>query len=202
MKNETIISPADLDTSHLRQDPELEERAKRLGMGSTALKNVYPYFGGQYQVRLYVGRSQVCLAHGGLVPCIRFADCALHYFWPYRRKPNRPIIETDLNLGAAHAVREVKSTDWLREHFECIEQIMVSRKLLDPAKKRTGRARPTRAELLGEWDKFRALMVASKEYAIEANARAYEDSIDQFSEFGDKLVQSMDRQFFQKGDAQ
>lgn len=192
-----LLPPSKLDTITFYDDIELDGRASRL-VGSTdiPLKNVYTYFRGMFQVRMYLGDTQTCIACGTATKCLRMADCALLYFWPYRIKPNRHIVETDLNLGLAAASRELAHNVVVRDHLCAVEQAMIARRSLDPSRKRKPRERVSRGELFKAWAEYKACLESVKLTVIEKKLGAYEDAIVEQIGSGQSLVNSLDRQIF------
>lgn len=73
-------------------------------------KNCYIGFGSIWQVKLFLGKQQRLLGYShNKFRAIRFADMALVYFLPYRKQRNRPMFDTDLNLGMDSAKRDLDS---------------------------------------------------------------------------------------------
>lgn len=196
-ENQIVVSPLHLDDVTLFDDPALDERANRLTADtSIKLSNVYVYFRGLFQVRVYLGNEQICLACGSVQKCIRFADCALLYFWPYRKKPDRHIVETDLNLGLSHAERELKNTAIVLNYLRDVESILIGRRTIDPSQKRKQRARATRGEMFHAWGEMKTVLESIRLTAVEKSLGAYESAITAHIESGENLVKSIDRQIF------
>lgn len=193
---DVLMVPLKLDELQFVADPELEQRATKLIASQTRIKNVYTYFRGMFQARLYLGNAQVCIACGGPAKCLRMADCALLYFWPYRQKPNRHIVETDLNLGLAAAQRELRENFAIKAHMEYVEQAMIARRALDPANKRKARERVGRGELFAAWGEFKACLESVKLTAVERQLGAYEFAINEVIGTSQNLVSGIDRQIF------
>lgn len=192
--NDHNLSALNLDKVTLVCDPDLEERANKLIGGKTKLRNVYTYFRGLFQARLFLGDTQVCIASGSPAKCVRVADAAIYYFWPYRRKPDRHIVETDVNLGLEAARRELRETPAVAEHMQYVEQEMIRCGALDPESKRGPAPRADRTDLMLAWGKLRTVLESVGLTAVEKNQRAYEDAIKQFIAQGGALTNSIDRQ--------
>lgn len=195
MQDDSIV-PLKLDSIQFIDDPVLTDRANKLTGSQIRLRNVYGYFRGTFQTRMYLGNAQVCIACGSPQKCLRMADCALLYFWPYRIKPNRHIVETDLNLGIAAAQLELDGNAVVREHLQMVEQVMIARRAIDPANKRKSRQRVGRGELFKAWAEFKSCLESAKLTVIERKLGAYEDAIVEQIGSGQSLVNSLDRQIF------
>lgn len=190
------ISPLKLDDITFETTGHVEERISRLMSSKDAIRNVYTYFGGVFQARLYIGDRQVTVAHGMPQKCIRMADCALYYFWPYRKKPNREIAETDLHCGIEAAAREINNNVKVRDHLQYIENALIGKQALDPSEKRRARGKVTREELMLAWCSYKSALTAAKLVCVEKNLPAYESAIDSSLTQSSGLISSLDRQLF------
>lgn len=191
------VNPLNLFNVIFVEDELLDERANRLTASThIKLRNVYTYFRGLFQARLYIGDEQFCLASGTPQKCIRFADCALYHFWPYRRKPDRHIMDSDLNLGIEWARREINTTVAVRDHLVSIETELIKLHKIHPDSKRPPRERVCRVELARAWGEYKACLDSVKLTAVEKSLGAYESAIAAHVDEGTKLNASIDRQIF------
>jgi hypothetical protein len=190
------ISALKLDDVTFQTTGSIEERIKLLMTSPKAIRNVYTYFRGLFTVRLYLGDRQVNIANGSPQKCIRMADCATLYFWPYRRKPDREIIETDLHCGIEAARYELLNNVAVRDQLVYVENVLIGKGAIDPVNKRKPRGRVSRAELLTAWGDFKGALDSAKLQCVEKSLGAYETAIVEHIEVTQKLINSIDRQLF------
>jgi hypothetical protein len=190
------ISALKLDKVEFQTTGSIEERIKLLMESPKAIRNVYLYFRGLFTVRLYIGDRQVNIANGSPQKCIRMADCAVYYFWPYRRKPNREIIETDLHCGIEAAQYEVCNNVDVMNQLAYVENVLIGKGAIDPANRRKPRGKVSRAELLTAWSDFKGALNGAKLDCVEKSLGAYETAITEHVDTTQKLLNSLDRQLF------
>jgi len=97
------------DLSLLKSWPESQTIANDLRsriLAGKSFHNCYLGLGSVWQVKLFLGGEQRIVAqarNSNLERAIRFADMAIAYFAPYRKRRNRPLLDSDFNLNVNQA---------------------------------------------------------------------------------------------------
>lgn len=98
-----------------------------------SFKNCYVGFGSLWQVKLFLGREQRVLGYSrnGVRAC-RFADMAITYFLPYRKRKLRPLTDADLNFSVAQANQDLEEIPLAKALLVKLESALLSRAFIEP----------------------------------------------------------------------
>ena len=105
----TVVLYMTNDLSLLKSWPESQTIANDLRsriLAGKSFHNCYLGLGSVWQVKLFLGGEQRIVAqarNSNLERAIRFADMAIAYFAPYRKRRNRPLLDSDFNLNVNQA---------------------------------------------------------------------------------------------------
>ena len=124
------------------QATELEIKQRRMSRDGYSMRNCYfSGFTRDWQCKLFIGGAQHILGtSSNCAQVARFADCAILFFWKYRKTSgNRECTDSDLNFSVAQARSDLAAHPITRNILETFERYLLDSGELKPIAPKPGK---------------------------------------------------------------
>lgn len=205
IENEILIRMRDLARRLISfnfPEDQTREATVRSLENNRKTHNVYCNFAG-FEVRISIfGRQWLFGRTRNIFDAIRLADMALFNFWKYRRRGgNRPINESDLNLGLESVQRDFAECPDAVALINSYEKLFIDSGMITSS---TGggsfEVSQARKLLLTEWDQMKRTLQGVKSLLAQHPPAQMQLTFlsEAEAELG-KLIKSVDQSFFAPG---